>query len=251
LLSILAEGWEIDERQCMVVNNWAALPKPVATSVVENWKASNGLADKKVVLYTGSLDSDEDPELFVRLGERLKDHIQVRLVVVSEGPGAEAIQSAAKARGLTNIVVLPFQRYEIYQDVLACADILIAALSPTAGMQSHPGKIASYLAAGRPIVLASPWQTVAASTIRDSGAGIVVPNGDDEGTAAALLRFLSDSHLSQQVRERAARYAAESFDIEKITGRFERLLQRICSGVPRRRQKQAVNQRRALETEPD
>ena len=76
-------------------------------------------------------------------------------------------------------------------------------------------------------------------------------NGDDEGAATALLRFLNDARLSHEVGERAARYAAEAFDIENITGRFERLFQRLCSGVPRRRLKHLVYQRRESKAERD
>ena len=61
------------------------------------WSRKIGITEKKVVLYTGGLGRMEDPTLLVRLAEQLRHRLDVEIVVISEGAGAELVASEAKA----------------------------------------------------------------------------------------------------------------------------------------------------------
>ena len=94
-----------------------------------------------------------------------------------------------------------------------------------------PSKVNAYLCAGRPIVLSAPWQNLAGTTITASGTGRVVPPGDGVAMAEAVLAFLDNEGLRREAEMRAREYAEKTFEISKITDRFERLY----SGTPRHR----------------
>ena len=177
----------------------------------------------------------EDPLLLVQLAEKLRGISDVVILVVSEGVGAERVAREAKSRALPNLRVLPFRSYEIYGNVLASADVLLAMVGAQAGVLFVPSKVTSYLCAGRPIVLSAPWQNLACTTIHESGGGRVVPPGDAAAMTDAVLAFLNDDDLRKQAGALARSYAERTFEISTITDRFERLFERLHSGAPRRR----------------
>ena len=134
--------------------------------------------------------------------------------------------------------MLPFQPYDAYADLLATGDVLIGSVSPEIGVLFVPSKVISYLCARRPIVLAAPSQNLAAQLIRDSGAGRVVPADDAAAMTMAVQSYLDDSQLWHAAAEQGRRYAEQSFEIERIADRFERLFVRLCTGPRRQRQQQ-------------
>jgi colanic acid biosynthesis glycosyl transferase WcaI len=237
-LGILASSWDVFDRQCMVVPNWASLESVRPADKDNSWSRVHGLAEQKVVLYAGGLSEMENPMLLVSLAEQLRARTDTKVVVVSEGDGAALVERESKARGLSNLLVLPFQPYDAYADLLATGDVLIGSVSPEIGVLFVPSKVISYLCARRPIVLAAPSQNLAAQLIRDSGAGRVVPADDAAAMTMAVQSYLDDSQLWHAAAEQGRRYAEQSFEIERIADRFERLFVRLCTGPRRQRQRQ-------------
>ncbi len=86
-------------------------------------------------------------------------------MIVSSGHAAEALRSLALEKGLTNLLVLPFQPYADVPKVLASATVLIAPLDTSAGTFCVPSKVLSYFCAGRPTVIAIDQHNPVATTI--------------------------------------------------------------------------------------
>jgi glycosyltransferase involved in cell wall biosynthesis len=237
-LAILAQSWDVSDRQCMVVQRWAPLDHLTPGDKDNTWARSLGLADKRVALYTGSLGSMEDPMLLVELAERLRERSDIQIVAVSEGGGADRVGREASSRGLGNLRVLPFQPYDVYSNVLASADVLLAMVGAQAGILFVPSKVTSYLCAGRPIVMAAPWQNLAAKSVAECGGSQVVPPADADAMASAVVAFMDDAARREETGMRARHYAERTFEISSITDRFERLLERLHTGPARLRRRQ-------------
>jgi glycosyltransferase involved in cell wall biosynthesis len=233
-LGILAENWDVYDRQCMVVRHWAPVEALRPGNKDNPWSREQGLADKKVALYVGALGAVENPMLLVELAEKLRDRPDVQIVVISEGEAADRVAREARARAMTNLRVLPFQPYEAYGDVLASADVLLAMVEADAGVLFVPPRVTDFICVGRPIVISAPRQNTAATSVRESGAGLVVAPGDAAAMKEAVLKYLDDSSLRQQAAAHGRSYAERTFDISDIAGRFERLFERLRSGPPRR-----------------
>ena len=148
----------------------------------------------------------------------------VKIVVASEGPQIEYLRKTALAEGLEDLILLPFQPFEKYADVLAAADVLIAMIEPDAAAYSVPSKILSYHCSGRAIVLSAAKANLAAKIIAKTGSGIVAAPADSAGFVAAIRTLLDDDARRLACGDRARAYADETFDLVKIGGRFETLL---------------------------
>ncbi|MBN8964329.1 MAG: glycosyltransferase family 4 protein [Rhizobiales bacterium] len=238
LLAILAESWDVYDRQCMVVRNWAPLDSVTPASKDNAWSRAQGIADRRVALYIGTLGPMENSMALVTLAERLRGESDALIVVVAEGEGAELVAREAQSHALHNLRVLPFQPYEAYSDILASADVLLGLVDAKAGVLFVPSKVTSYLCAGRPVVLSAPWQNLAAQSIRDSGGGRVVSPDDSAAFGEAVLAYLNDGSLRREASSLARAYAERTYDISSIADRFERLCERLTAGPRRRREPQ-------------
>jgi colanic acid biosynthesis glycosyl transferase WcaI len=202
-----------------VIENWAPLddgPKPSHTN---SWSVAQGLQERAVLMYTGTLALKHDPSLLLDLARGVPG---AEVVVVSEGRGADWLR--ANGGGVENLRILPFQPYDQVAEMLASADVLLAVLEPDASAFSVPSKILTYLAAGRPILAAMPSENPAAQAIEQVGAGTVVGPGDAAGLAAAARAMLSDRDRLRSAGEAARAYAVSHFAIEPIADRFEQVL---------------------------
>jgi glycosyltransferase involved in cell wall biosynthesis len=235
MMAILASQWDVYERQCMVVYNWTPLDKVTVGAKDNAWSRRMGVTENKVILYAGGLSKLEEPTLLLDLAEQMTQRPDVQILVVSEGPETDRIASEVEFRKIKNLRVLPYQPYDEYSNVLASADVLFAMVSENSAALAVPSKVMSYFCAGRPIVLAAPFQNLAARQLQESGAGTVVPPFNNGQLSNAVLPFLDDVELSRETGARGRAYAERTFDISSITDRFEQLFDRLYRGPVRRR----------------
>jgi colanic acid biosynthesis glycosyl transferase WcaI len=222
------ESWKIQRAKVSIIENWAPKNKIHVIPADNPWRRAQGLSNKRVALYTGTIGLKHNPDLLLAAAEALLNEADVQIVVVSEGKYATYLKNEAARRRLGNLTVLPFQPFESYSQVLASGDVLIAMIEPDAASYSTPSKVLSYLCARRPIVLAANEHNLAARTLKRSGAGIVVDSRDTLQFVDALMHFLSDRQARAVAGTNGRNYADATFDIERIADRFEDILQSTC-----------------------
>lgn len=217
-----------------VIPNWAPLDEIVPVERANAWSAEHGLNDVRTVLYSGTLGLKHNPELLVRLAERLRDQgSPVRLVVVNDGPAVPVLRDAAAARGV-ELTLLPFQPYERLSEVLGTGDVLVVLLDPDAGQFSVPSKTLSYLCAGRPVLGLMPADNLAARLLRQAGSAVFPPGEQALGAAAAWIRdLLSDPARAERLGKESRALAEREFALESCASRFETIL-RDAAGHRRR-----------------
>ena len=218
-------GWGIDDARVTVIENWAPLGEIEPLPRDNDWSRAHGLTGATTILYAGTLGLKHNPSLLLRLAERFRDRADVKVVVVSSGLGADWL--AARAAALPNLVLLPFQPYEVLPQVLASGDVLAAILEPEAGIFSVPSKVLSYHCAGRPLLAAIPAENLAARLVRREDTGLVSEPGDPEAFAASAEKLLDAPELREAMGARAVAYATTAFDIHTIADRFEDVLGRV------------------------
>ena len=155
-----------------------------------------------------------------------------RLVVVSEGMGADWLAGRQAALGLANLVLLPFQPYGEVPDMMASADVLLAIVEHQDRPYCVPSKVLSYCCAGRAIVLSADAGNLASRILLRNRCGRVVEAGDSRAFTRAVLELLADEDGRIAGGENARRYAEDAFDVERITARFEAVLEETIRGPP-------------------
>jgi glycosyltransferase involved in cell wall biosynthesis len=220
----LLEAAGIAPARVDVIENWAALDELPPRPRRNDWAIAHGLADARVLLYAGTMGLKHDPELMCHLARRFRGVPDVRVVVVSEGLGADHIARVKQVEGLDNLVVLPFQPYGALPDVIASGDVLVVVLEADAGIYSVPSKLLTYLCAGRAILGALPRDNLAARIVARAGAGLVAAPADLPGFLAAAEALLAAPERRAAAGAAARAYAEHTFDIAAIAERFEAVL---------------------------
>ncbi len=229
LRPLVADEWGIGDAKLRVIPNWAPLGEMPAYPKQNAWGVQYGVADKFCFLYSGVLGMKHDPGVILSLAHHMRSNQSVRIVVVSEGPGADWLIVQRDKFHLDNLQIYEFQSYSDYPQVLASSDVLVGILNSDGALYSVPSKVLTYLTVGRPILLAVPPSNPAAKIVADNRAGIVVDPSDQTAFIAAAERLLGDPSLRAELAANGVAYASKTFDIQRIVGEFEAILHVACS----------------------
>ncbi|MBO0882755.1 MAG: glycosyltransferase, partial [Mycobacterium sp.] len=99
-----------------------------------------------------------------------------------------------------------------FPDFLAAADVLL--VNERHGMleMSLPGKLTSYLSAGRPVVAATESAGVTAELLEASGGGVVVQPSNPEALLKAVITVGRDTALANALGKAGQQFALGHFD---------------------------------------
>ncbi|MFC1542963.1 glycosyltransferase family 4 protein [Candidatus Neomarinimicrobiota bacterium] len=222
----LLKDWGICEENIAVIPNWAPIDELPVKPKDNAWAHSHGLTDKFVFIYSGTLGLKHNPNILFQLAGRFQNYKDVRVVVISEGRGAEWLRKRMQIQHLDNLIIMDYQDYQVLPDVLSAADVLVAILEPEAGVFSVPSKVLTYLCFGRPLLLAVPRENLAARIVESENAGLAAaPNEAEEFLEAAQTLF-EDEEIRDAMGKNAKRYAERVFNINIIAEKFIDLIQR-------------------------
>lgn len=173
------------------------------------------------ILFAGNIGEAQDFPAILDAAELLRHNERVRWLIVGDGRRFEWVKGEIARRQLHERVLLlgrfPVERMPSFY---AHADALIASLKadPTFSM-TIPGKVQSYLLAGKPIL--GMLDGEGASAIEAAGAGLVCPAGDAQGLVNAIERMAGmspDERLAMGARGR--QYAESEFDRDRLMDRL-------------------------------
>ena len=219
--------WGINNENTSVIPNWAPLEDISPNPKANTWSKEQGLADKFCYMYTGTLGMKHNPSFLLELALKYKDNDQVRVVVISEGPGADWLKLKKDELNLTKLLILPYQPFEILPLVMASADVLIALLEAEAGIFSVPSKVLTYLCTQRPLLIAVPGENLAARIVQKNDAGFVVPPGNTHLFLTKAEVLYNNVDLRQRLARNGRTYAENTFDIDHIADQFEEIIRNL------------------------
>lgn len=194
---------------------------------------------RPVVMYAGTFGPINDVAWLADVAaasRRRGDGLQ--FVAVGDGAGRQALVERAQAHGVLDrdLWVLPPVPKREMPGLLGNATIATSLFLPMPEMQANSAnKFFDALAAGRPVAINyGGWH---ADLLRDSGAGIAMPQGDPAGAAAQLHAFASDEPRLARARAAALDLARTRFDRDVLAHELEQVLVavagRSASAVPR------------------
>lgn len=221
---ILTQNFGVNGSRIDVVPNWAPIEEIPSRGKQNPWAVRHGLQNSFVFLYSGTIGMKHNPALLLELARQYRHQPEVRVVVISEGIGAEWLKRQAASAQLHNLLIFPYQPFADLPDVLASGDVLIGILEAAAAVFSVPSKILSYLCAARPLLLAMPRENLAARIVANENAGPVVNPDDLPGFLHAAETLRNDRPLRDLLAANARAYAERTFPIESTADRFERIL---------------------------
>lgn len=177
-----------------------------------------------VVMFAGNLGLMQGVDTIVYAAEALREHKEIVFTLIGDGVDQERLKSLVLDLKLNNILFIERQPMSEMPNFLSSADALVAPLRGSSISDCIiPTKLLAYLAAGRPVIVAA--NGAAASLVRQSGAGLVVPPDEPEALAAAVLDLYRTSVSSrQEMGENGRSYLLAHFSKQKVISEYEQIL---------------------------
>lgn len=172
-----------------VVPSWADIDAIRPASRMNDFRKTNGLQDKFVVLFAGTMGFFQGLNTVIDAAKQLAN--EPDLVFLMVGDGAERGGLEQQATGLSNVKFLPIQPKSVYPQVLAACDVALVTLRPEVSTPTVPSKLMTIMAAGRPVLASLPPDAGMDVERHISAAqcGLFVPAGDPTKLAAAILQM--------------------------------------------------------------
>jgi colanic acid biosynthesis glycosyl transferase WcaI len=225
----LFSAWNIDLHKTTVIPNWAPIEEISIAEKNNSWSKANGLDKYFCFIYSGTLGLKHNPTLLLNLAEHFENRTDVKVVVISEGVGADYLKKKISDKKIQNLVVLPFQKFVDMPKVLGTSAVLVGVLEPEAGVYSVPSKILAYMCAGKPILLSVPFDNLSSKIIMDNEAGICADPNDITEFIKNADRLYSNAELRTSIGKNARKYAEENFKIAEICNKFVQIIQEVTN----------------------
>ena len=175
--------------RCTVVENGAEVERFRTLPARGDARRRLGLpADATIAAFVGALRPWHGVDVAITAVSRTP---HLHLAIVGDGPVRNDLADLAVALGTADRVHFLGQR--AHDDVAAClaaADMALAPYPALEGFSFSPLKLYEYLAAGTPVIASAIGQIPVA--LADGRYGTLVPPGDADALAAAMLRVAHD-----------------------------------------------------------
>ena len=205
----------------VVRRDWLDLSAIRPVEGKRHWRAEVGIGEGRFVcMFAGTLGHASGVGVLVEVAEILRHRADIVLVVIGEGIEKNRMRRDIELRGLSNLLMLPFQPRERVAEVQSSADVLMLTSTRDMGTSSVPSKLITYLAVGRPVLCAASREGELAKVVTEECLGVVAEPGDAASVAAGILSLKSMgvgmlSEMGRRARELAmARYSLDSAVLE-------------------------------------
>jgi len=174
------------------------------------------------ILFAGNLGEAQDFPSILDAAEKLKSNSRIRWVIVGDGRMFDYVSGEVVRRGLSgNVKLVGRFSVETMPSFFDVADVLLVTLkSDEIFSKTVPGKLQSYLAAGKPILCMLDGE--ARLLVSESGAGLSCAAGDSDHLAQLALRMseLNKVELAN-MGEKGRNYYHLYFERDKLMSKLE------------------------------
>lgn len=191
-------------------------------------RAELGIADDEVMVVTvANLREGKNYPGLLRAARTVVDSgAKVRFVSVGQGPLHAELEAERDRLGLTEDQFRFLGYVEDPVPVVAGADLF----AMSSWQEGHSIALMEALALGVPVAVTAVGGNV--EVVREGVDGTLVPAGDDDALAAAILRLAGDPALRRHLATGAAA-RAEDYDISVMARRLEQLYVELCGATVR------------------
>lgn len=170
-----------------------------------------------LVTTIGALHRRKSHDLFLAAAAAVRRHVPgARFLIIGEGSERSALTEQVRRLGLYDVATMPGARRDI-SAILAATDVYV-----------KPGIVEGFIgitvleaqAAGRPVVAFDTRDVRAAIT--DQETGLLVPRGDTDALASAIVALIGDGERAAALGERGRQAAIGRFSLSAVAERLER-----------------------------
>jgi glycosyltransferase involved in cell wall biosynthesis len=187
-----------------------------------------GWDDKFVVMYAGAHGRANAVSQLVETAALLREHPDVLIACVGDGPERRGLEAEAKKRGLANIAFHGAQPKERMPDFVNACDVGAAVLQDNPTFRTvYPNKVFDYMSCERPSLLAIDG--VARKLVCDEArAGVFAYPEKPEAIASAILALRNDPEGRAAMGRRGREWVLANATRDALSKRYLEVLEGLA-----------------------
>ncbi len=181
------------------------------------------------LLFAGNIGEMQSVETIVRAASKLTDLENVRWHIVGDGSARKRCEQMTRELGLTDRILFYGQRpaTEMPAFFSKASALLVTLKRHEYISYTLPGKVQSYMAAGKPVIGAIDGETK--KIIEESGCGLCCEAENHEALAALVRKFVAESWKVKTYSSNSLKYYEEHFRKSTFMRRLVSQLQHLCN----------------------
>jgi len=230
ILTVLREKKAVPEEKLLFLPNGVDTQKFYPSLPDEDLQKKLGLAGKQIVLWAGTLGYAHGLDNVLLAAKLLKDQPDLHFLFVGDGSARAGLLRLHQQLQLENVTFrepVTLDEVPSYYSISFCG--LASLIDIPAYHGARPSKLFPALACGKPLIFVGKGE--AARLVQRAEAGIVVPPGDAQLLADAVLGLARNPTLSGALGENGRRFVEDHLQWSRLVSNW---LSHLSSGhVPR------------------
>ena len=212
-----------------VVPNFADVDDLVPLGKSNDFSRKHGLDTRFVVTYAGNMGPAQDLDGVIDAASLLREQTGVVFLLVGEGSAYQRLSERVSSLGLTNILMLPHQPYDLVPQIYATSDLCLVPLVMDAGSDAVPSKVYRIMACERAVLVCAEAHSDLAEFVTDTGGGIVVAPGAPEALAAAIGDAVSRPDALREMGRAGRQRVLAGYSRVAVTAQYDALVAEALS----------------------
>ncbi len=217
-----------DKRKIQYFPSWSEDVFAQSESIVQ--VAELDCKDCFKIVFAGNIGEAQDFPSILSAAKILKDQgVNIKVFVLGDGRAFEFVKSAVIEKELSDVVVL-LGRYplEAMPSFYAAADALLVTLKESkAFSMTIPGKVQTYMEAGKPILTMLSGE--GSRIVEEAGCGLISNSGDFQQLANNMTEMSNCAQKQlAEFGKNAKAYAQKEFDRDRLIDQLETWLKELA-----------------------
>ena len=196
-----------------VLYNWADINPPQHSHFSFDLRVSLGLKNKIIYFYGGNVGHAQDMGNLLRLAEAMLEAKHVHFIILGNGDEVDLVKSTIKDKCLINTSFMDSVSQDKYKEILAQVDVGLFSLSANHKAHNFPGKLLGYMAQSLPILGSVNQGNDLIDVVRNSGAGYIFENGDDNSLFSGAMKLANSKYLRKNYGSKSNNLLIDNFSV--------------------------------------
>lgn len=172
--------------------------------------------------FAGNIGTAQDVKTIIRAAAILKGS-DVKFHIVGDGAELDNVKKFAKQLNVDNVKFYGRRPIEEMNKIYGISDAMLVTLSDDDVLSmTFPGKVQSYMAAGKPVIGAINGET--ARIIEEAQCGFCAASEDEKGLVDCINKFIQSD--TEELGKNALIYYAKNFGKEKFIKELNKEIQK-------------------------
>lgn len=218
----LMEHEKVKEEKIVVINNGVNYEQYSCIKDVSILRKEIGIPQEApVVGIIAQLRPEKGHEVFLNAAKIILESMpHVHFLIVGDGAEKNKLEKTAERLHIKPQVHFTGLRTDIPQ-VISLFNI--AVLASRSSVETFSNAILEYMAASKPVVVTNVGSI--AEQVVDGETGYIIPPGDYQAIADALLNLLNNESLSKSMGQAGRKRVMEKFSIQRMICEYEALFE--------------------------